>query len=204
MTQLTARHAVYDDFLSDELPDRLLEFALANEAAFRPARTVRNGQQQVNADYRTALRFKGEPGEAMREFGARLAARFEEFCAAAGVKPFPVAEQELEMVASLDGNFFRYHVDTLTGEARQRGTVRALTTVYYFHRRPRRFRAGELALYGFTGGEPAALIEPRHDRLLVFPSIAPHEVRAVECPEGTFADARFTVNVWFNRAVPGQ
>ena len=201
MADLTARYAIYDDFLDEDLAGRLLQFALDHEAQFEATKVGQDGEHRVATEYRNSRRYEGKFEQTMRDLRDIYKARFPEFCAAVGLKPYEVAEYEMEMAASGDGDFFIRHVDTFSGKGRNRGRDRMLTTVYYFHRQPKGFSEGNLALYGFVGTEPAALIEPRHNRLLVFPAIAPHEVLPVVCPSQQFADSRFTVNCWFNRGV---
>lgn len=204
MADLTARYAIYDDFLEADCADRLLQFAVDNQASFAPTRVKQGEGSNVATEYRHSTRFEAPPGPPMLELRAALTARFPDLCAAVGVKPFDLARFEMEMAASGDGDFFGRHIDTFSGDSRERGRDRMLTAVYYFHRQPKGFEDGLLALYGFVATEPAALIEPRHNRLLVFPAIAPHEVQPVKCASGLFADARFTVNCWFNRGMTGQ
>jgi Rps23 Pro-64 3,4-dihydroxylase Tpa1-like proline 4-hydroxylase len=43
------------------------------------------------------------------------------------------------------------------------------------------------------------VIEPRHDRLVAFPSIAPHEIEPVDLPCNGFVDARFALVGWLHR-----
>ena len=76
-----------------------------------------------------------------------------------------------------------------------------VSAVYYFHRQPRGFSGGQLAIYPIDAGD-AATIEPMHDRLVVFPSFAPHEVLPVTVPGNAFADARFSINCWLRRERP--
>jgi Rps23 Pro-64 3,4-dihydroxylase Tpa1-like proline 4-hydroxylase len=39
-------------------------------------------------------------------------------------------------------------------------------------------------------------IEPGQNRLVAFPSWAPHEVMPISCPSRRFIDSRFAVNCW--------
>jgi SM-20-related protein len=117
-----------------------------------------------------------------------------------GVPPFVPEQIELELAAHRDGGFYRTHIDTHTGPAQEGdGRDRMLTMVYYFHRTPRAFSGGEIALYPFVPGGDPVLIEPADNRLVAFPSLALHEVRPVACPGDDWADARFAVNIWFAR-----
>jgi Rps23 Pro-64 3,4-dihydroxylase Tpa1-like proline 4-hydroxylase len=42
------------------------------------------------------------------------------------------------------------------------------------------------------------VIEPLHNRVVMFWARTMHEVMPVRVPSGAFADARFTVNGWVN------
>lgn len=94
------------------------------------------------------------------------------------------------------------HVDTfidpMQGDVRG---VRVVSAVYYLHHQPKGFIGGELALYPFRGDGPPELIEPRHNRLVAFPSIAPHEVLPVQT--GAAEAARFSINYWLRRPLSG-
>ena len=47
-------------------------------------------------------------------------------------------------------------------------------------------------------GETFQVIEPLHNRLVLFWARTMHEVMPVRMPSGAFGDARFTVNGWVN------
>ena len=74
-----------------------------------------------------------------------------------------------------------------------------MSAVYYFHVQPLGFSGGELVIHPF-GLSEASVIEPRDNRLVVFPSFALHEVLPVVCPNDGFASARFSINCWLRRA----
>jgi Rps23 Pro-64 3,4-dihydroxylase Tpa1-like proline 4-hydroxylase len=102
----------------------------------------------------------------------------------------------LELVAHGDGAVFKTHKDTATGVVTGR-SPRQISMVYYLHSRPKRFTGGQLRYYAI--GQNAFIdIEPGHDVLLAFPSIAPHSVERVACPGVPFADWRFAVNIWLH------
>jgi SM-20-related protein len=112
-----------------------------------------------------------------------------------------VAEYELEMVAHGHGAFFARHIDTFTGSTRAKwNTDRLISLVFYFGLGPRRFTGGELVLHPFVPGAAPVAIEPEPNRLVAFPSFAPHEVRPVELAEDSFENARFAVNCWLHRS----
>jgi predicted 2-oxoglutarate/Fe(II)-dependent dioxygenase YbiX len=194
------KHLVIDDFLPAEDHAALLAFALANEAHFAPSE-VRRGTQGYHApDTRKSLLCGAPLGGLKDRFRAAILARNDELFAATGTPPFAVARCEIELAVHRDGCFFAGHQDTFTEESRA-GTHsdRLVSAVWYFHAEPRRFSGGELAIYPFGEGEPD-LIEPRDNRLVVFPSVAFHEVLPISCPGDAFADARFSINCWLRRA----
>lgn len=193
-----AHYLVIDDFLAEDHADRLLEQMLGSEARFTPAEVRQAGRSTLNADFRSALRLPGRIGVDLTGFVAAIHERFDDLCRGTGVSPFPIYHTECSVVANRGGDFYKRHVDT---GAAHRGYVRVVSSVYYLNRRPRPFTGGELALYPLTGAEPPARIEPRHNRLAVFPAFVPHEVLPTICPGGEFADSRFSINCWLHREV---
>jgi Rps23 Pro-64 3,4-dihydroxylase Tpa1-like proline 4-hydroxylase len=201
MNRPAAPHLVIDNFLPEPQRVALLAHALRSEAAFVPAGEAIDGAP-VTGQGRIALRCALGLGDLRGSFEAAVHARFAEVCAAIGVAPFPLAHTETELVAHGDGGHFDLHHDTLTQRNRADfATDRVVSSVYYLHKEPHAFSGGELAIHPFGQGEPI-LIEPRGNRLVLFAAIAPHAVRAVNCPGAAFADWRFSVNCWLHRARP--
>lgn len=195
-----ARHLVIDRFLPVDLHQAVLALALDNADRFAPSE-VRPGERgYIDPHIRRSLLLDLGLGAQEQAFQAAIEARLEELCAGTGVAPFAIARAECELAAHGDGHFFRIHHDTLVDAARtSTRTDRVLSLVYYFHRQPQGFSAGELAVYPFGGGDPV-LIEPRDNRLVAFAAMTPHEVLPVSCPSGRFEDYRFAVNCWLHRA----
>jgi SM-20-related protein len=194
------KHLVVDDFLLAEDHAAMLAFALANEAEFAPSE-VRRGTQGYHApSTRKSLLCEAPLGELKDRFRDAIMARRDELFAATGTPPFEVARCEFELAVHRDGCFFAGHKDTFTEEDRA-GTRsdRLVSAVWYFYIEPRGFSGGELAISPFGEGDPD-LIEPRNNRLVVFPSVAFHEVLPISCPGDAFADARFSINCWLRRA----
>jgi SM-20-related protein len=193
-------HLVIDDFLDAGLHADLLAFALGSEAEFSPT-TVRNdASEYTNPDFRRSSTFTGSLGSLRKAFKLAVRDRFDTLFAGTGTPPFDVAQLEVDLVAHRDGDFFGTHVDTFTQDNRYGDNGdRIVSAVYYFHARPRRFTGGDLAIYPFNRESPA-VIEPRDNRLVAFPSFALHEVRPIACPGDAFADARFAINCWLLRA----
>jgi Rps23 Pro-64 3,4-dihydroxylase Tpa1-like proline 4-hydroxylase len=197
---LDAPHLVIDGFLARAEHAALLEQTLRlGEAAFEQG-PVRKGQDNAYREARTSRVSRDGLGplEAMLE--QAILARVPELCEELGVAPFAIARTELELVANGDGQRHAAHLDTFVGKRRGAETDRMLSLVYYFHRRPRGFTGGELALYPLGTASEPVLIDPADNRLLAFPSYVLHEVRPVACPGNAFEDWRFSVNAWIHRA----
>lgn len=115
-----------------------------------------------------------------------------------------VKPREFFITAYRDGGQIAEHIDTFNRLER----LRILSCVYYFGVTPRRFRGGELRLYGLPRvpaverRPPSSFvdIEPDTDTLVVFPSWVGHEVMPVSVPSGAWLDSRFTINCWMHRA----
>ena len=192
-------------FLSGGEQAALLAWALGNEARFAPARV---GGAGVNATVRRSVSLR-DLGPLAVVLKARLKDRAAGFVETLQTTPFAVSHVELELVAHNDGAFYSRHLDTSTGDVAGHGQ-RVLSGVYYFHREPRGFSGGCLRLHAIRGldtdvaagdgalGEGARDVAPEQNTLVVFPSWAPHEVMAVSCPSGAFADSRFAVNCWLH------
>jgi Rps23 Pro-64 3,4-dihydroxylase Tpa1-like proline 4-hydroxylase len=191
---------IIDDFLGAEAAGKLLEFALAHRDEFTPSTVYsKDSDQTVLSDFRASLSLGGDLGDTIAPVRAAFEARADHIRAVTGVRNFGPEMTDLDLVAHCDGHRFRRHIDTVTGERRALAEgVRVLSLVYYLHRTPRRFTGGELVMYPLAG-ETTQVIEPRHDRLVAFPSIAPHEVMPTSLPGNDFADARFALVFWMMR-----
>lgn len=185
------------DFLEASEHAALLEWTLASEQAFAPAR-VSGGVVEPKARVALSLRDLGPLAPLLTE---RLGAAAPDWAAALRVTPFETSELELELAAHNDGAHFTLHSDTYLSSEPSRGD-RMLSAVYYFHRQPRAFEGGDLRLHrlGASPGDPGLDLAPDDNSLVVFPSWGPHEVLRVSCPSRAFADSRFAVNGWIYRA----
>ncbi len=199
---------VVEGWLGADIADRLLERAIGLTAAFTDGRIgVDSGR--VDVSIRQVQRFDafdslvGEDRELAGLVTARLKGLLDDSLKSFGMPPIALARLELELVAYGHGGFYLRHIDTLAGDERDaadpaRGD-RVLSAVCYLHRRPRRFTGGDLRLHAIVG-DAFVDVEPVHDRLVLFPSWLPHEVRAVSCPDSDFADSRFALIGWFRRS----
>jgi hypothetical protein len=192
-------YLVLHRFLDTDTVAGLLAFTLAHEAAFAPTKTGRSGQGKVDPRVRISTGTR-ELGPFKPIFRSKMLALVPDVVARLRTTPIESPFVELELVAHNDGAFFRHHIDTHTHD--DCGSLRVLSSVFYFHTRPKAFSGGALRLYAI--GDPARAtfvdIEPTHNTLLAFPSWAPHEVRPVSCPSRRFADSRFAINCWVHRA----
>jgi Rps23 Pro-64 3,4-dihydroxylase Tpa1-like proline 4-hydroxylase len=185
-----------EPFLGEALVERLLIYADRRQNDFVPTR-LSNGE--VNRDVRVSHMLR-DFGDLRQELEARFIGVLDWAIRELHLSPIDLAPLELELVAHGEGAFFDQHIDTAT-DGTTAHSARALTGVYYFHRRPKGFDGGNLRLHAMapaTDGERRIVdIPPRSDTLLLFPSWAPHEVQRISCPSGAFLDSRFAINCWY-------
>jgi SM-20-related protein len=185
-------------FMGGEFAARLLNFAIASEALFAST-TV--GKDEGRVDERTRRSLKQAVSQehvALIEqaVGDALPRVLNEL----GIRSFPVASYEIELVGHGDGGFYHRHIDTFTGGNRSRSGDRVISCVYYFHSQPKQFSGGELRLYPLPTRiapvpEPID-VAPEHDKLVAFSSWIPHEVMPTICPTKQFEHYRFSINCW--------
>lgn len=194
------KHLVIDDFLPAAFVADLLAYALENENHFEPTSIMRKVESQINPSFRQSAQCSKGLGPNKAAFKAAIHGRCNELIAGTGTPSFEIAKTELELIAHGDNAFYRSHIDTHAGPGRTiELDFRVVSCVYYFHREPKRFNGGEIALFSFGDNEDVEIIEPGNNRLVVFPSFVRHEVRAVSCPSGEFADSRFSINCWLRK-----
>ena len=197
--RLTPRHVVIDRFLSDSSATALLDHALGRQDLFEPARVVETGQLEVMGEHRQAWA-TDDLGDGRCSFTAAVEAHFEHLCKAVGMQVFDICAWDVEMAAHRDGGYFHEHIDTMTAANRRQDVGdRMISIVYYLHRPGAAFTGGDLLLKPYLGDGEAIRIEPRHNRLVAFPSIARHEVETIRVPGDAWEDARFSINCWLLR-----
>lgn len=194
---------VIDDFLGPDRAAALRDFAIAGEDRFQPSLINSNGKANVTKrTLRSSLSYVGDTSEACAPLVAAIDDHADRIFAETGTAPFMAANGELELVAHRDGHLFGLHIDTAIDKSRLRETTdRVVSLVYYLHREPKRFSGGNLIIHGLDQVK-RRVIEPRHDRLVAFASLAPHEVEPISVPGNGFADARFSVVCWMRRVQP--
>lgn len=194
------------DFLTTRELRSLTKYVLAHEADFTPSTVVPDGVPEAETDlsYRKSrvLYDLGEYGALIQE---RLLALLPEVLAVFQREEFPIANVDIQITASNNGDFFKVHRDNSAVEPLDI-PLREVTYVYYFNTEPKAFSGGQLRLYNSRDGEVqnsgsqnAKTITPRQNTLVLFPSFYDHEVLPVRCPTGKFANSRFTVNGWVIR-----
>ena len=185
-------------FIGDEFAALLLNFAITTEASFVSTRVgtdegkvderIRQSRKLIVSEDYVAL-IKRAVGNALPRILNEL-----------GIRTFPVASYEIELISHGDGGFYHRHIDTFTGGDRSRSGDRVVSCVYYFHSQPKRFSGGELRLYPLptrVAPVPEPIdVAPEHDTLVAFSSWMPHEVMPTVCPTKQFKDYRFSVNCW--------
>lgn len=192
------RHRVVtiDAFLPSHEVQALVASVLASEASFVPSAT-----HDARADYRQSL-VLDPPAPLVHPVVSRVRALVPRVMSELRLPPIVPGVVEAQVTASVDGSFFGVHTDA--GEAVRK---RHLTYVYYFNRQPKGFSGGELRVYDdvlrngkLARAETFSVIEPLHNRIVLFWARTMHEVMRVDIPSRAFADARFTVNGWVNAA----
>lgn len=190
-------HHVEAAWLAADLASDLLDYAIAHEASFKPGAILHSGTIMVDPDIRqtSVLNHLG--------LGPFLAPLIEAALAAQpaltmrfGMPRFAVSDVEVEMAAHGDGAHFNSHIDTFVA-VNKRPNPRLLTLVLYLNRLPCGFSGGALRLHAL-GSAAFQDIAPEHNKLVAFPSIAPHSVQPISCPSRAFADRRFAVNMWIH------
>ena len=195
-------YRIVQDFLGNDLIERLLEHAKVREPEFVSTK-VGNTEGHLDPEVRIS-RVPPDFGVLRTELELRFKGAMPEAIAGLRLTPFELIRCEIELVAHNDGAFYKRHIDTQT-EIQNAETQRVLTGVLYFYALPKGFSGGQLRLYSCSlSGENFIDIEPVRDQLVLFPAWAPHEVLPVSCPSGEFAQSRFAVNCWYRRANPHQ
>ena len=173
----------------------LLDYALANEARFAPARLTGSMAPTTDPSVRASL-VLDDLAAHRAPLEARIRATLPRLDPALGRLDGEPKAITLELVAHGDGAHFLPHLDTVTGPgAADRKGRRRFSLIYYLHRQPRGFTGGSLRFYSLSG-DAWEDVEPRHDLMVAFPSWAMHSVERVEVASRAFADSRFALNIW--------
>jgi Rps23 Pro-64 3,4-dihydroxylase Tpa1-like proline 4-hydroxylase len=204
--RLMPPHRLIRDFLPTPMPAALLDWAIENQADFKPTTVGYGDRAKQEPTHRRSIGMRnfGPMEPVLRQRALEIApALFDDL----RVSPSQVGSVELELIAHNDGAFLKQHIDTFTGATWAASGSRLLSAVYYLHQLPKAFTGGCLRLFPFGASEEHGGyldIEPEHNTLLVFPSWASHEVLPIYCPSRKFADSRFAVNIWLRAPADGQ
>ncbi len=197
---LPAKCVVLDEFLASQEVEELRTYALQHEADFRTSAVVSPTDEGGVVDYEhrrsRVLMDLGRHQELMLD---RIKAVLPQVLDKLGMEKFAIADAEVQITASNDGDFFLCHSDS----GNELVSSRRLTFVYFFHGEPRQFEGGELHIHDarLEGGNYVSegsyqTIVPGQNQIVFFPCELLHEITPVKCPSQLFADSRFTVNGW--------
>jgi hypothetical protein len=200
---LPAQCVLLEEFLApDELHD-LMQDTLNREMEFQISEVIAPGMPGGITDFEHrrshVLMDLGERHDVLLN---RLQACLPKVVRKLGQDSFRPSRVEMQITASNDGDFFRWHSDN----AGETIASREITFVYFFHREPKTFRGGELRIYdsrwengAYVPTQNYRAIVPQQNQVVLFASSLAHEITPVECPSRAFPDSRFTVNGWFHR-----
>jgi SM-20-related protein len=200
---LPARCVVLDEFLAPHELAELTQFTLEHEADFQASEvlspTAENGV--VNYDHRRS-RVLSELSHQQDVMLERIKVALPRVLEKLDMKEFTIRDVEAQITASGDGDFFHFHSDNGSDHV----SSRHLTFVYFFHREPRQFDGGELRIHDASLEEGVYVsrgtyqtVIPQQNQIVFFPCELMHEVTAVKCASGLFADSRFTLNGWLRQ-----
>lgn len=195
-----------DDFLPPARHAEVVDYLMENVVELVDATVMKHeGERQQDGDSRSA-RVGYEPEPIKGWFREGIAALLPEAFRRFEMTAFEPERYELQLTASYHGDFYRAHRD-FAPEIENEIQTRRITYVYYFRPPGGDFQEGDLRLYDWRRPSGAAsrqyftTIEPRDNRLIVFPSHALHEVMPVKARSGRVEDGRFTLNGWVHCAV---
>ncbi|HVF63936.1 MAG TPA: 2OG-Fe(II) oxygenase [Casimicrobiaceae bacterium] len=193
------RHTVvcYTSFLPDHDVGALYAGILARERDFIPSFT-----HDDNPDVRRSL-VLNPPRDLVAPVVDRVHLVMPQVLDAIRLPKVVVGVVEAQVTANTDGSYFGVHTDANYDSL----ALRHLTYVYYLNGTPKAFDGGELRVYDdflrnnkLARSDSFQTVEPAHNTIVFFWARAMHEVAPVRVPSRAFADSRFTVNGWVNKA----
>ena len=192
---------LFEEFMTEADADRIMDHALANEAAFRDSTVSLSSQQEsyaTDAQIRRS-RILDDVGAVAPLVGRRLYETMPRIFQGLKMPPISFRTMECQISVHGDGDFFMTHTDNGLPNIAHR----TMSYVYYVHREPKRFTGGQLRIYKtviheglHSAGDLVADIDPPRNGLMVFPSYIQHEVARISCPSSALADLRVTLNGW--------
>lgn len=200
---LRSNCVVLDEFLAPQELEALTRFTLEHEADFHASEIYSPNAENgvINYDYRRS-RVLMDLAEQQDMILGRIKSVLPQVVEKLGMEEFNIADVEVQITASNDGDFFHIHDDN----GSEGVSTRHLTFVYFFHREPRAFEGGELLIHDarlegnqYVSDGTYQTIVPQRNQIVFFPCELQHEIAAVKCPSQLFADSRFTLNGWLRR-----
>ena len=200
---LRANCVVLDEFLSPQELEQLTRFTFEHEGDFQSSEVYSPSLEKgiINDDYRRS-RVLMELPEQQEMILARIKSVLPQVLGKLGMDEFAIADTEVQITASNDGDFFLCHDDN----GSEGVASRHLTFVYFFHKEPRQFEGGELRIHDshlqdglYVSDGSYQTIVPQQNQIVFFPCELMHEITPVKCASQRFADSRFTLNGWLRR-----
>lgn len=200
---LRANCVVLDEFLAPPELEDLTRFTLEHQADFQTSEvySAKVDRGVVSDEYRRSRVLMDTP-EQQEMILARVKSVLPQVLEKLGMEEFTIADVEVQITASNDGDFFQCHNDN----GSEGVSARHLTFVYFFHREPRQFEGGELRIHDshlqngvYVSDGSYQTIVPQQNQIVFFPCELMHEITAVKCPSQDFADSRFTLNGWLRQ-----
>lgn len=200
---LRANCVVLDEFLAPQELEELTRFTLEHQADFQASEvySARVDKGVINDEYRRSRVLMDVPQQ-QEMILARVKAVLPQVLEKLGMEDFTIADSEVQITASNDGDFFLCHNDNGSAGV----SSRHLTFVYFFHREPRQFEGGELRIHDshlrdgvYVSDGTYQTIAPQQNQIVFFPCELMHEITAVKCQSQNFADSRFTLNGWLRQ-----
>jgi hypothetical protein len=191
-----------DNFLTDEAARGVLEECINLRSCYTPA-TIFEGLDgtKVDPSYRnnevvyldSLFRADRSRSRVLTELRARIWDKECKLLWHEGYLLFDTINystwQEATISRNGNGAFYKKHRDTTKVNLSRRLT----TLVYYVNQEPPGFTGGALALWH---GTDCLRLAPKHNRAILFPSFAIHEVEKTVLPADSWENGRFSINYW--------
>jgi len=200
---LRANCVVLDEFLAPQELEELTRFTLEHQADFQTSEvySAKVDRGVINDEYRRSRVLMDVPQQ-QEMILARVKSVLPQVLEKLGMEEFAIADAEVQITASNDGDFFLCHNDN----GSEGVSSRHLTFVYFFHREPRQFEGGELRIHDshlqdglYVSDGKYQTIVPQQNQIVFFPCELMHEITSVNCQSQNFADSRFTLNGWLRQ-----
>lgn len=189
-----SQHYYMQDFLPPAFNQTILDSMLEDLVTFEDAGVYSHtkGSGAVLRDVRVA---KTAPlrSEVHKQFRDSIRDILPEVAPKVGLTMRDDFTFEIGAALHQDGGFFTRHIDTRTKAPSE--TSRYISIVYYLSKTPQMFSGGQFRLHPIVGSAHQDF-EAVNNALMVFPSIAPHEVLPISVPSGKPEDGRFSINCW--------